>query len=143
MKIENTYNCERCLNKKVCKYYEKCKNYSNKDLFIKSKGKNDFVTENLRISINCEHYRTEANTIVYTGDYQYMQPSDGTNIKGFEPHFDPNSSTGSPLSKNRDITICNATDKSTNLEKLYVNLENNGSESSKNLSRIITSKKHI
>lgn len=164
MKIKNNYDCEKCLNKSICKYYDECKLNSNKDLFVKNKGKGKDLTENLVLSITCKHYKTEENTLNYPYGVRDLgnitAPYINTNIETPEPYFDPNSSIG-PYS-NPNITISN----NTNLGKSYEVIDKgdgigyatdlkscacsehlssnyNGSESSKNLSKIITTKKHI
>lgn len=92
MKIHNNYDCEKCLNKSICKYYDNCKKYSNKDLFVKSKKRNE-DTENLIVTITCEGYRT--NTLLH------MVYPEGVRTS---PDFN---STGAPLARGNITTSKN------------------------------------
>lgn len=69
MKIKNNYNCEKCINKKVCKFYDESSKYSEKDLVVKLKSKDEASRENLELSITCKYYNTETITSTYPGGY--------------------------------------------------------------------------
>ena len=96
MKVKNSYDCEKCLNKEVCKYYDECKTYSNKDVLVKPKNKKEQESENLTLTITCKYYRTETNTLTYPeGCRGNIWGGNGTG------------GTGGPSDLGPYITLCN------------------------------------
>lgn len=173
MKLKYDFNCEKCKNKDICKYYTETSKYCKRELDVKLKPKEEASKENLVISVNCKYYKTEETILNYPYGVKGLDintvPYINTdiNISGknpFEAHFDPNSTTGS-YPANTDITVSNnmESDKSINLEKSYNVIDRGdsvgyvidpkayacsehlsaGNESSRNVSKIVTSKKHI
>ena len=170
MKILNNYNCEKCKNKEVCKYYDVSNKYSEKDLYVKLKPKDEIGRENLQMTITCKYYKSEETVLNYPygvrGDtVPYINTDINTIDKNpFEPHFDPNNTTGSyPMNTNIAVSNNMESDKAVNLEKSYEVIDRGngtgyvtapkayvcsehlsaGAESSRDISTIITSKKHI
>lgn len=133
MKIKNNYDCEKCLNKSVCKYYDNCKHNSNKDLFVKPKkerGNHTAMSDNLTLSITCKYYKPEQTTL-YRGTPETGKPY---SLNDYIDHSNPfvypepkYNYTGTGYCENDTcITLCD-----------------NGSESNKNNTTVITDKKHI
>jgi hypothetical protein len=148
MEIKNNYDCEKCLNKPVCKYYDSCKNYSNKDLIVKLKAKEEQNKENLTLTITCDYYRTEPKTSPLTS---YTIPYINT-----EPYG--NNGTGKSRKLDDYITYTNSDQKVDSVQKssdtacgeylgssYATGLDSyaTGLDSSKNISKVITKRKHI
>ena len=65
MLIKNDYDCESCVNKKVCKYYDECAKLSGKELSLKLNKKEEINRENLELSIKCKYYSSGATILNY------------------------------------------------------------------------------
>ena len=140
MTIKNSYDCEQCLNKKICKYYDDCKSNANRDIFVKSYGKGKDLPENLSLTVTCNHYKTECGLTYPPG----VKSLEGNVTKEYDhPYL-----TGSNPNSNANITISNTSIHENTKQYVPVKFaetygEYNGSESSKNMGAIITERKHI
>lgn len=140
MKLKYDFDCEKCKSKDICKYYTETSKYCKKELDVKLKPKEEASKENLIITINCKHYNSEESTLNYPygvrggfGEIPYIN----TNIETPETYLNQDSSIG-PYS-NPNMTISNST-----LPTEYACSDHLAAqESSRNVSKIITTKKHI
>lgn len=57
MKIKITFKCGSCSHHGYCKYEEKCKPYSEKELNAVNKDKKNEYPENLVATIDCEGFK--------------------------------------------------------------------------------------
>lgn len=117
MKLKYDFDCEKCKNKDICKYYTETSRYCKKELDVKFKPKEEVNKENLTITVNCKYYNSEETVLNYP--------------EGCRSLGSPNSTAGwLPL----PYTLCNNS---------HIDTRSNLEESSRNVSKIITSKKHI